>query len=218
MSWYCSYFGLFPSFTIWEENKRCRAFSFVPVNFTRRHKPAASTNSRNWLRAFFFNFFGGNEHSLENKINVFFLEDCLIKPCMCMCSFLKILFCFVFVLLLNIWLWPRQGIWEMSPSTNICSSTETFPKHLPKAQRTRELPTKVTFYVISQVLTQKYWSNLIFIISTKHQLQNLNQTSAFRLNLSIKIFTKPSFKISTSRPKLYFIREPFIYVLAEFVR
>ena len=136
MSWYCSYFGLFPSFTIWEENKRCRAFSFVPVNFTRRHKPAASTNSRNWLRAFFFNFFGGNEHSLENKINVFFLEDCLIKPCMCMCSFLKILFCFVFVFLLNIWFWPRQGIWEMSPSTNICSSTETFPKHLPK----HELP------------------------------------------------------------------------------
>ena len=38
MSWYCSYFSLFPSLTAWEENKLCRAFSFVPVNFTRRHK------------------------------------------------------------------------------------------------------------------------------------------------------------------------------------
>ena len=38
MSWYCSYFSLFPSFTGWEENKLCGAFSFVPVNFARRHK------------------------------------------------------------------------------------------------------------------------------------------------------------------------------------
>ena len=94
MSWYCSYFGLFPSFTIWEENKRCRAFSFVPVNFTRRHKPAASTNFRNWLRAFFFNFFGGGlswaEPRKEN-VYVLFFWYCL-----------NLLYCFVFVFLLYI--------------------------------------------------------------------------------------------------------------------
>ena len=37
----------------------------------------------------------------------------------------------------------------------------------------------------------------IFRISTKHQLQNLNQTSAFRQNLNLKILTKPSLRIST---------------------
>ena len=41
------------------------------------------------------------------------------------------------------------------------------------------------------------WSNFIFRISTKHQLQNLNQTSAFRLNLNFKVLTKHSLRIST---------------------
>ena len=41
------------------------------------------------------------------------------------------------------------------------------------------------------------WSNFIFRITTKHQLQNLNRTSSSRLNLNFKIFTKRSFRIST---------------------
>ena len=43
----------------------------------------------------------------------------------------------------------------------------------------------------------KSWSNIIWGISTKHQLQNLNRTSASRLNLKFKILSKPSFRIST---------------------
>ena len=41
----------------------------------------------------------------------------------------------------------------------------------------------------------KSWSNFIFRISTKHSLQNHNQTSASRLNLKFKILTKASFRI-----------------------
>ena len=58
------------------------------------------------------------------------------------------------------------------------------------------LLTKITSFVISKFL-HKFWSNFISRISTKHQLQNLNQISAFRLNLNFKILTKPSFRIST---------------------
>ena len=38
----------------------------------------------------------------------------------------------------------------------------------------------------------KLRSNFVFWISTKPQLQNLNQTSTSRLNLNFKILTKPS--------------------------
>ena len=58
------------------------------------------------------------------------------------------------------------------------------------------LLTKITSFVISKIL-HKFWSNFITRISTKHQLQNLSQISAFRLNLNFKILTKPSFRIST---------------------
>ena len=58
------------------------------------------------------------------------------------------------------------------------------------------LLTKITSFVISKFL-HKFWSNFISRISTKHQLQNLNQISAFRLNLNFIILTKPSFRIST---------------------
>ena len=40
-------------------------------------------------------------------------------------------------------------------------------------------------------------TNFFFRISTKHQLQNFNQTSTSRLNLKSKILTKPCFRIST---------------------
>ena len=62
-------------------------------------------------------------------------------------------------------------------------------KTLPKAQRTRGLS-------LSHKFKHKSWSNFILRISTKHQLQNFNQTSASRLNLKFKILTKPSFRIS----------------------
>ena len=44
--------------------------------------------------------------------------------------------------------------------------------------------------------SHKSWSNFISRISIKYQLQNLNQSSAFRLNSNFKILIKPSFKIS----------------------
>ena len=43
----------------------------------------------------------------------------------------------------------------------------------------------------------KHKSNFIFRILNKHQLQNLNQSSAFRLNSNIKILNELSFTIST---------------------
>ena len=43
----------------------------------------------------------------------------------------------------------------------------------------------------------KSWPKFIFRILTKDQLQNLNQISAFRLNLNFEILTKNSFRIST---------------------
>ena len=69
---------------------------------------------------------------------------------------------------------------------------------LPKAQRTRGLSSayQSNFFRLYHKFLHKFWSN-IFRISTKHQPQNLNQTSAFRQNLKLKILTKPSFRIST---------------------
>ena len=71
-------------------------------------------------------------------------------------------------------------------------------KTLPKAQRTRGLSSayQSNFFRSYQKFLNKSWSN-IFRISTKHQLQNLNQTSEFRQNLNLKILTKHSFRIST---------------------
>ena len=63
-------------------------------------------------------------------------------------------------------------------------------KTLPKAQRTQGLSSYHKF-------KHKSWLNFIFRIWTKHQLQNLNQTSAFPWNKSFKILTKPSFRILT---------------------
>ena len=56
---------------------------------------------------------------------------------------------------------------------------------MPKAQRTRGLSSYYKFL-------HKSWSNFIFRISNRYQLQNINQTSASRLILKSKIFTKPS--------------------------
>ena len=76
-----------------------------------------------------------------------------------------------------------------------------------KAQRTRCLSSayqsdlfKVISHFQEQILIKfqsESQSSINFKISTKHQLQNLNQTSASRLNLKFKILTKPSFRIST---------------------
>ena len=67
-------------------------------------------------------------------------------------------------------------------------------KTLPKAQQTRGLSDLFRSFHKSK---HKSWSNFIFRISTKHQLQNLKQTSASRLYLKFKTLTKPSFRILT---------------------
>ena len=72
-------------------------------------------------------------------------------------------------------------------------------KTLPKAQQTRGLRSayQSNLFRSYHKFKHKSWSNFKFRISTKHQLQNLDQTSASWLNLKFKILTKPSFKIST---------------------
>ena len=57
-------------------------------------------------------------------------------------------------------------------------------KTLPKAQRTWRLSSA---YQSSNKFKHKSWSNFIFRISTKHQLQNLNQTSASQLILKLSL-------------------------------
>ena len=73
-----------------------------------------------------------------------------------------------------------------------------FWKTLPKAQRTRGLSSayQSNFFRSYHKFLHKSWSN-IFRISTKHQLQNLNQASAFWRNLNLKLLTKPIFRILT---------------------
>ena len=66
-------------------------------------------------------------------------------------------------------------------------------KTLPKAQWTRGLSSgyQSNFFRSFHNFSKKSWTYIIFIISTKQQLQQ------FRLNLNFKIFTKCSFSIST---------------------
>ena len=70
-------------------------------------------------------------------------------------------------------------------------------KTLPKAQRTRGLSSSYhsNFLRLYHEFKHKSWSNFIFRISTKHQLQNFKQTSASRLNLKFKILSRISTKI-----------------------
>merc|ERR1711978_496509 len=72
-------------------------------------------------------------------------------------------------------------------------------KTLPKAQWTRGLSSgyQSNFFRSYHKFSNKSLSDFIFIFSAKQQLQNLNQISAFRLNLNFKILTKRSFRIST---------------------
>ena len=65
---------------------------------------------------------------------------------------------------------------------------------MPKVQRTRVLSSAYqnNFFRSYHKFLNKSWSNFTFRILPKHQLQNLNQASAFRPNLSFKISTKPS--------------------------
>ena len=69
---------------------------------------------------------------------------------------------------------------------------------MPKAQRTRGLSSgyQSNFFWSYHKFSNKSWSEFILIISTKQQLQNLNQRSAFWLNLNFKILTS-SFGVST---------------------
>ena len=63
---------------------------------------------------------------------------------------------------------------------------QTSPK--PKAQRTRGVSSlyQSNFFRSYHKFLHKSWSHFIFIVSTKHQLQNFNQTSASQLNLKLK--------------------------------
>ena len=72
-------------------------------------------------------------------------------------------------------------------------------KRLPKAQRTRGLSSahQSNFFRSYHKFSNKSWLDFIFIISTKQQLQNISQISAFRLILNFKILTKRSLRIST---------------------
>ena len=58
---------------------------------------------------------------------------------------------------------------------------------LPKAQRTRGLSSSNQSNILRSYheFKHKSWSNFIFKILTKHQLQNFKQTSASRLNLKL---------------------------------
>ena len=53
------------------------------------------------------------------------------------------------------------------------------------------------FFSSYHKFSNKSLPDFIFIFSTKQQLQNLNQISAFQLNLNFKILTRRSFRIST---------------------
>ena len=70
-------------------------------------------------------------------------------------------------------------------------------KTLPKAQRTRGLSSSYlsNFLRSYHEFKHKSWSNFIFRISTKHELQNFNQTSASQLNLKFTILSRISTKI-----------------------
>ena len=72
-------------------------------------------------------------------------------------------------------------------------------KTLPKAHRTRGLSSahQSNFFGSYHKFSNKSWLDFIFIISTKQQLQNISQISAFRLILNFKILTKRSLRIST---------------------
>ena len=81
-----------------------------------------------------------------------------------------------------LWLWKQEKV-----------------QTLPKAQRTRGLSSAYQSKVYLKLLNK---SNFVFRISTKLQLQNFNQTSAFGLSMNFRILTKHSFWISTEI-KLY---------------
>ena len=89
------------------------------------------------------------------------------------------------------WLWKFCQSVQDCPSQQVARvfSLDVFPfsiKTLPKAQRTRGLSSayQSNFFRSYHKLLHKSWSN-IFRISTKHKLQNLNQTSAFQHNLNL---------------------------------
>ena len=89
--------------------------------------------------------------------------------------------------------WKMRGalIWELLEIEK--------KKNREKVQWTRGLSSgyQSNFFRSYHKISNKSLSDFIFIFSTKQQLQNLNQISAFRLKLNVKILTKRSFRIST---------------------
>ena len=83
---------------------------------------------------------------------------------------------------------PETKNWSFSFPLVGKSASSGF-QTLPKAQRTPGLSSayQSNFFRSYHKFLHKSWSN-IFRISTKHQLQNLNQASAFWRNLNSKLF------------------------------
>ena len=92
-----------------------------------------------------------------------------------------------------------QRLWMLQVDHRVLRVTRCKVKTLPKAQRTRGLNSayQINFFWSYHKFSNKSLSDFIFMFSTKQQLRNLNQISAFRLNLNFKILTKPRFRIST---------------------
>ena len=106
----------------------------------------------------------------------------------------------------NLCLYPCRDIWDdhwssFRRKSCKCRESTQHPhklQTLPNAQRTRGLSSayESNLFRWYHKFLHRSWSN-IFGILIKHQLQNINQTSALRQNLSAKLLTKPSFRIST---------------------
>ena len=100
----------------------------------------------------------------------------------------------------NLYNRPPEVSHFLPPEVHLCfqmtkHTTIYIKQTLPKAQRARGLSSGYhsKFIKSHQKFSNKSCSFISFLISSKQQLQNLIQTSAFRLNLNLKILTEPSF-------------------------
>ena len=95
-----------------------------------------------------------------------------------------------------VWFGKRTLLIKTTLLSFLVRVTSAMSQMFPRAQWTRGwiLPKEITS---CHKFLHKSLPNFIFRISTKVQLQNLSQTSAFWLNLNFKILTKPSLWILT---------------------
>ena len=100
--------------------------------------------------------------------------------------------------------WGLRPLWNSMERDNEQQIVTPATKEtLPKAQRTRGLSSSFQSNLLGHITSSN--TNLDQISSsdrpTKHQPQNLDQTSASRLNLRFKILTKPNFITSTKHQR-----------------